>query len=655
VSLDFTLVLRAETAAAKAELEAAARGIQGVGAATDKATDATSRSAAADRAAATAKQANARAATQMATANRQAAGATGNLVANLNDIGMMMAAGQNPLQLAIQQGSQVTQVFGQAGAAGAVGLLKNAFVQMINPVNLAVYATIAGVAALVQWATSSSEAAAETDALTAATERQKAALEGIVAETERLRVQRAMLISGAATDEEQFYLDRNNELLRERAALDEQLARQSAAIGNARGAAALAELEARRAAINVEIGANNEKLVGLERQRELTESAERNRDVAEQLKAATLNVNAALQGADGSQLEAAFRVAFPAASALLGMAQSIVETIGGAAALQAAASGENYDATAIRTGIAGPDGIRAEGWGGGRFRAPVRGAGLPSIRVPSGGGGGGGGAAARDEADALQELIDGLEGEIAALRVTNPIQAEMLQHREALAGATEAERAKVEELIATREREAALVEAAQERAEFFEDTGAQAIDALIVKGQSFNEVLKQIGSSLIEAAIQATIFGSGPFGSIFGGTSILAGIIPGGKAAGGMIYGPGTGTSDSILTPLSNGEYVVNAKATARNRQLLEAINAGGRIGPGLATGGMAGGGDGSLTGRSGRQMPATVLIDLRGAQGDRAIEEKVRRGAAQVVALYDREGLAVGVQRVSRDPKRRG
>jgi hypothetical protein len=654
VSLDFTLVLRAETAAAKAELEAAARGIQGVGAATDKATDATSRSAAADRAAATAKQANARAATQMATANRQAAGATGNLVANLNDIGMMLAAGQNPLQLAIQQGTQITQVIGPMGAAGAANALGASLAAMLSPINLITLGVIAASGVMIQWLTSAS---AESDEVTSALDRQKVALEGIVAATEKLRLERGMLLSGAGSEDEQVILERNNALLAERAAIDERLARQGAVVGNARGAAALAELEARRAAINVEIGANNEKLVGLERQRELTESAERNRDVAEQLKAATLNVNAALQGADGSQLEAAFRVAFPAASALLGMAQSIVQTIGGAAALQAAASGENYDATAIRTGIAGPDGIRAEGWGGGRFRAPVLGAGLPSIRLPSGGGvgGGGGGAAARDEADALQELIDGLEGEIAALRVTNPIMAEMLQHREALAGATEAERAKVEELIATREREAAAMDAAKERAEFYESTGAEAIDALIVKGQSFNEVLKQIASSFIQAAIQATIFGTGPFGNIFGDRSILAGIIPGGKAAGGMIYGPGTGTSDSILTPLSNGEYVVNAKATARNRQLLEAINAGGRIGPGLATGGMAGGGDGSLTGRSGRQMPATVLIDLRGVQGDRAIEEKVRRGAAQVVALYDREGLAVGVQRVSRDPKRRG
>jgi hypothetical protein len=199
------------------------------------------------------------------------------------------------------------------------------------------------------------------------------------------------------------------------------------------------------------------------------------------------------------------------------------------------------------------------------------------------------------------------------------------------------------------------MEAAEERAEFFGSLGETALDAMINKGATFNDVLKQIGSSLIQAGIQAAIFGEGPFGSLFGGTSILSGIIPG-LATGGMVHGPGTATSDSVPAMLSNGEYVVNARATAKNRHLLEAINAGGRAR--FAEGGPVGdmgGGSGALAGRSGRQMPATVLIDLRGVQGDRAIEEKVRRGAAQVVSLYDREGLAVSVQRVSRDPKRRG
>jgi hypothetical protein len=48
------------------------------------------------------------------------------------------------------------------------------------------------------------------------------------------------------------------------------------------------------------------------------------------------------------------------------------------------------------------------------------------------------------------------------------------------------------------------------------------------------------------------------------------------QATGGFISGPGTGTSDSIPAYLSNGEYVVRAAATARNRALLDYINRGG-------------------------------------------------------------------------------
>lgn len=47
------------------------------------------------------------------------------------------------------------------------------------------------------------------------------------------------------------------------------------------------------------------------------------------------------------------------------------------------------------------------------------------------------------------------------------------------------------------------------------------------------------------------------------------------KASGGYISGPGTGTSDSIPAMLSNGEFVINAKSTARNKSLLEQINSG--------------------------------------------------------------------------------
>ncbi|MFI7042590.1 hypothetical protein ACIBI0_38435 [Microbispora rosea] len=61
-------------------------------------------------------------------------------------------------------------------------------------------------------------------------------------------------------------------------------------------------------------------------------------------------------------------------------------------------------------------------------------------------------------------------------------------------------------------------------------------------------------------------------------------------ASGGYISGPGTGTSDSIPAMLSNGEYVINAAATARHRGLLESINAGHYASGGLVKGYASGG-----------------------------------------------------------------
>lgn len=59
-----------------------------------------------------------------------------------------------------------------------------------------------------------------------------------------------------------------------------------------------------------------------------------------------------------------------------------------------------------------------------------------------------------------------------------------------------------------------------------------------------------------------------------------------GKAEGGYITGQGTGTSDSIATRLSNGEFVVKAIQTAKHRALLESINNGE---DGYAEGGLVG------------------------------------------------------------------
>lgn len=85
-------------------------------------------------------------------------------------------------------------------------------------------------------------------------------------------------------------------------------------------------------------------------------------------------------------------------------------------------------------------------------------------------------------------------------------------------------------------------------------------------------------SAWLPAALVASI---GSFGAaaVVGGTALLAAFaLIKGFATGGYVSGPGSGTSDSIPARLSNGEFVVNAKATARNRQLLEAINSNERV-----------------------------------------------------------------------------
>lgn len=122
-----------------------------------------------------------------------------------------------------------------------------------------------------------------------------------------------------------------------------------------------------------------------------------------------------------------------------------------------------------------------------------------------------------------------------------------------------------------------------------------------------------------------------------------------------MVYGPGTATSDSILTPLSHGESVVNARATARNRHLLEAINAGGSL-RGFAEGGYVGADNRRMGARGeGGGGGPTFNINLAGARGDREIEEAAHKGMKRALEEYDRDSLPGSVKRISRDQKRLG
>lgn len=88
-----------------------------------------------------------------------------NVFAQLNDIGVMLAAGQNPIQLALQQGTQLNQVWGQMGGnVKMVGkTIASAFMSMLSPINLVTIGVIAGAGALTQWALSGRETKSRAD------------------------------------------------------------------------------------------------------------------------------------------------------------------------------------------------------------------------------------------------------------------------------------------------------------------------------------------------------------------------------------------------------------------------------------------------------------------------------------------------------------
>lgn len=134
-------------------------------------------------------------------------------------------------------------------------------------------------------------------------------------------------------------------------------------------------------------------------------------------------------------------------------------------------------------------------------------------------------------------------------------------------------------------------EQAAELSQMFGQTAVDALHGILTGSMSAEEALANLGSQLLKMSLQALLLGQGPLANIGGGSggglfgALLGGLLS--LAEGGHVHGPGTATSDSIPAMLSDGEYVVNAKATRKYLPALEAINSG--KAPAFATGGIVG------------------------------------------------------------------
>lgn len=145
---------RAETATAAIGPTSSKAGAMASQAANSHVTALNAEAAAAMRAAG-AMNLHARAANQNTRGTGVAAANVGNLAAQFQDIGVSAAMSMNPLQIALQQGTQISAVLGPLGAAGALKSLGNAFLSIISPVSLVTIGLVAAVAAglqVVNWA-----------------------------------------------------------------------------------------------------------------------------------------------------------------------------------------------------------------------------------------------------------------------------------------------------------------------------------------------------------------------------------------------------------------------------------------------------------------------------------------------------------------------
>jgi hypothetical protein len=677
MTLRFAYVIDANASGAKRETAAAAQATDRLKASVTGAAGASRQAEAATRQLAATQGRAVAAARDLDRAMDAAAGQTGNLAAQFNDIGVQLASGSSPFLVAIQQGTQITQVLGNAGAGGAVRALGGAFLSLLNPVSLATIAVISLGGAVVQWMTAGRQETLSFADAVGELESAVGRVRDVQSNYSTEGIERLIAKYGELNAEVLLLIERQKQIafneaseaargavaalsaefdslvtMRDRAIQDflgldfvtvfdqfgagfdvinpkvyefeEALRRVNEAASAREKADAIAELLTLIDGTAAATGELYAELVRAEDQlRQLAASA----PDASWMNAAISGVNA-LIGRVGSAIQATLRLRSQAAAAA---AASVDPTGNLAAQYQLYGQGR----------VAGERLARESGalFGGTRV--------IPLPRGGGGGGGGGGGAAARAEADAVERLVERLRGEIDLLRESDPVKKEMLRYREQLATATEAERAKVEELIAARQKEEQQVRQMRELSDFLNQTTASAIDDLIVKGESLEKVLKNIISALARAAIQAAIFGSGPLGGLFGGKPLFD--FGGRFAGGGLIRGPGSDTSDNIVALTSPGEYVVNAAATRRNLALLEAINSG-RTVPRFARGGLVGAAPRAQAGG-----PVQLTVVVNGARGDAEIRAMAREGAVEALREYDRAVLPQSVKRISGDQRRIG
>lgn len=543
---------------------------------------------------------------------------TANIAAQFQDIGVTAAMGMNPLQIALQQGTQLSAVLNQSVSQGVnpVKALGAAFVQIANPISLATIALIAaGTAAIQYFSTimsqgdmSAEQIKKQEDAIRRVADRWGDAVPALKAYVDQLdRAANAndekTTVSGFTTGTFKDVRDALNPILTDLAGLQVLLAdagaeaQQISQLRNAfdnldksvkDGTATSQDFHSVTAALAVLMSGPGASAVS-----ELARQFGPLGSLIAAASAAMADFNAQTDKMSSGETSVQFTEKFIAdqqrLNSLTADQLSLENEI---SRVKAQAERDNVsisDAQALALAtdnIAAAERRRAEA-------AAARG-GAKAITQ------------AEREAAAVVEFIEQLEHEYRLLGMSNLEREVANGLRQAGATATAEQRAQIEALISATYNEQEAINALNKSSQEWADTIQQAtrgfIDDLIAgkdAAEAFSNVLSSIANKLIDVGLNS-LFGTGGFN--------LSGLFGGGRAQGGPVS--------------ANTAYMVG-----ENGPEMFVPNGAGKI---IPNGQMQGGGS----------VVFAPVIDARGADAGAVarIEQTMQRMAAEVVPTIRKE-----------------
>lgn len=548
-------------------------------------------------------------------------GQAGNLASQFNDIGVQLAGGTSPFLIAIQQGTQISQVLNQAGQSGASfgALLTGALGSILSPASLATFAVIAlGGAAVQYFASLIDDGEKSAEVL-----KQEAAL-----------IQQVADKWGAALPALQAYAA-ERQALADQKSVDE-------AVGIAI-ADTFSDAQKTVSGLSVDVAELVQQLIAI--------GAAPEQIVAVQEAFGELNtkVSDGTATAEDAQsvhdaLAAIFRdTSLPAAASL---AAQFLSLAGAIATASAAAAGFKSEAASVKLNVPllpygkPPPTLSA----GGRYineeelqtinanntqslfqKEQAR---LAKIAGAGGGGGRSGGgsrAAAKSEAEreaeAVTKLIDKLEFERSLIGLSSVDRQKAIALRQAEAGATAEQKAQIAGLIEETYAAKEAQEALDDQMQMLNDLGRDVLGGFISDlraGKSASEALagalEKVADKLLDIALDSLFSGGKGGGGGIGG--FISSIFGGFRAAGG---------------PVQSGKaYVVGEKGP----EIL--TGASGRILPNSAVGAVNRG-SGMARQSGGGPQPVSISIDVTGANGDKQIQAMVQQGVQAGLGQYDK------------------